>query len=141
MRRLNCSRVFCVVTSCVQQYTSLWKWLEKIKHWNPARCRILLFSYLVIQSKHRKKCLTNCCCSLLGPISVLNRLDSTWSKPLSQIQTPHGPLLRFRFLGLFMDPLLLNFSSIVERRLLIWSDLITGFQQRQHRTWEFFHLV
>jgi hypothetical protein len=58
---------------------------------------------------------------LLSPICDLKHLDATFSesKPGSQIQNPRGPLLRFRFLTLFMTLLLPNFSRIAERQLQI----------------------
>ena len=58
---------------------------------------------------------------LLSPIYDLKHLEATFSKSKirSQIQNPYGPVLGFRFLTVFMSPLLPNFCRIVESQLQI----------------------
>ena len=75
---------------------------------------LLLLQNLHIAHKHPHNPLSSCCCSLLVTSNVPIHLDasSSQSKPLSQLQDHHSPLLRLRlrFLSCFNGALLPNFN-------------------------------
>ena len=77
---------------------------------------LLLLQNLHTAHKHPHNPLSSCCCSILVPINVSKHLDASsgQSKPLSQLQNHHSPLLRLRlrlrFLNCLNGALLPNFN-------------------------------
>ena len=124
---MNCRQVICIAISSVQQYKwrcrSPWRYLEEIRHRSLAtQSPVLSLQSLLISSNHPHKSLSSCCCSLLVLLIVHKHLDVSFSqsKPLSQLQNHHGPLLRsrLRLLSFFKGAVLLNFDQTVGRGLL-----------------------
>jgi hypothetical protein len=75
---------------------------------------------------------------MLVGINVLKHLDASLnqSKPLSQLQTRHGPLLKLMltFLRFFKGVLLPNFNKMAENQFLI---TVVQLLELQHRTYKF----
>ena len=99
------------------------RYLQEIRHRNlETQSPVLSLQDLLISSTHPHNFLSSCCCSILIPLIVYKHLDASFSqsKPLSQLQNRHGPLLRPRLglLSFFKGAVLLNFDQIVERGLL-----------------------
>jgi len=124
---LNCRQVICIAISSVQQYRwrcmRPWRYLEEIRHRSLAtQSPVLSLQNLLISSNHPHNSLSSCCCSLRVLLIVHKYLDASFSqsKPLSQLQNRHGPLLRprIRFLSFFKGAVLLNFDQIVDTGLL-----------------------
>jgi hypothetical protein len=75
----NCRRVTWIVVSNIQQYwwqcTTPRRWIEGIKHWTPARWRLLLLlQNFLTASKRPHNSVCSCCCSLFLTVIVLRHL-------------------------------------------------------------------
>ena len=129
-----------------RQCTSLYRWLEKIKHWSQARLRPLLLlqnlqqaifiltPWLVLLDARSSQCpqtpwwhlqfqsmSSNALMTPSIPVNVLKRLDDTFSSPrlLSRLWDRRGPPLSSGSSFSSRALLFPNFNKIVEGELLI----------------------